>query len=129
MVIDTSAILALMRNEPERDRVVAVLKAASKRYISAVSLFEIHIVMHKYKSLTIIDELQVALEKIGAIIVPFDEYQARRAEVAYRRYGKGQGHKAQLNFGDCAVYAAAKSLNEPILCVGNDFLHTDIQLC
>ncbi len=59
-------------------------------------------------------------------MVPFDEPQARVAADAFQRYGKGQGHSAQLNMGDCAVYALAKMTNEPILFVGDDFSHTDL---
>jgi ribonuclease VapC len=69
------------------------------------------------------------LEEIGAIVMPFDEHQARLADVTFMRYGKGQGHPAQLNFGDCAVYALASSLDEPLLFVGNDFTQTDIRQC
>ena len=61
--------------------------------------------------------------------MPFDERQARLADTAFQRYDKGQGHPAQLNFGDCAVYALAKSLNELLLFVGNDFAPTDITPC
>jgi len=61
--------------------------------------------------------------------VPFDEPQARVAADAFQRYGKGRGHPAQLNMGDCAVYALAKMVNEPLLFVGNDFSQTDIEPC
>jgi ribonuclease VapC len=76
-----------------------------------------------------IAKLQRFLREIAAEIVPFDEHQARLAYEAFRRFGKGQGHKAQLNLGDCAVYALAKSLEEPLLFVGNDFSRTDIEAC
>ena len=74
-------------------------------------------------------KLQRFLEEIEAVVTPFDEHQARLADDAFRRYGKGRGHPAQLNLGDCAVYALAKSLNEPLLFVGNDFVQTDIEQC
>jgi len=76
-----------------------------------------------------IGKLQRFLEEAGAVVMSFDERQARIADMAFLRYGKGQGHPAQLNFGDCAVYALAKSLDEPLLFVGNDFAQTDIQKC
>ncbi len=63
------------------------------------------------------------------VIVSFDEPQARVAAGAFQRYGKAQGHPAQLNMGDCAVYALAKTANEPLLFVGNDFSQTDIEPC
>jgi ribonuclease VapC len=69
------------------------------------------------------------LEEIDAIIVPFDETQAGLADIAFQRYGKGQGHPAQLNLGDCVVYALAKFLQEPLLFIGDDFVQTDIGRC
>jgi ribonuclease VapC len=72
---------------------------------------------------------RIKVEEIGAVVMPFDERQARLADAAFIRYGKGQGHPAQLNFGDCAVYALAASLGEPLLFVGNDFAQTDLQRC
>ena len=74
-------------------------------------------------------KLQRFLDEINAVVMPFDEQQARFADIAFQRYGKGQGHPAQLNLGDCAVYALAKALGEPLLFVGNDFSQTDIEQC
>lgn len=74
-------------------------------------------------------KLQRFLGEINAVVMPFDERQAQIADIAFQRFGKGQGHPAQLNFGDCAVYALAKSLDEPLLFVGNDFSQTDIKQC
>ena len=99
MVIDTSAILAWLKEEPERSRIVAALEAHSVR------------------------------QEIDVIVTPFDEPQVRLAAEAFERYRKGQGHPAQLNMGDCAVYALAKMLNEPLLFVGNDFAQTDVEPC
>jgi ribonuclease VapC len=129
MVIDTSAVLAWLKNEPERERVVAALEAHPVCRISAVSLLEAHIVVRGREHPAMIGKLQRFLEEASAVVMPFDERQARIADMAFQRYGKGQGHPAQLNFGDCAVYALAKSLDEPLLFVGNDFAQTDIQQC
>ena len=129
MVIDTSAVLAWLKNEPERERIVAALEAHPVCRISAVSLLEAHIVVRGREHPAMIGKLQRFLEEAGAVVMPFDERQARIADMAFLRYGKGQGHPAQLNFGDCAVYALAKSLGEPLLFVGNDFAQTDIQKC
>jgi len=71
----------------------------------------------------------MCINSTGLGSMPFDERQARLADAAFLRYGKGQGHPAQLNFGDCAVYALATSLDESLLFVGNDFAHTDIKRC
>ena len=129
MVIDTSAILAWLKHEPERERIVAALEANPVCRLSAVSLLEAHIVVRAREHPTMVCKLQRFLEEIGAVVMPFDERQARLADAAFIRYGKGQGHPAQLNFGDCAVYALAASLGEPLLFVGNDFAQTDIQRC
>jgi ribonuclease VapC len=129
MVIDTSAILAWLKHEPERGRIVSALEANSVRRLSAVGLLEAHIVVRAREHSTMLGKLQRFLEEISAVVMPFDERQARLADIAYQQYGKGQGHPAQLNFGDCAVYALAKSLDEPLLFVGRDFSHTDIAQC
>jgi ribonuclease VapC len=129
MVIDTSAVLAWLKNEPEREHVVAALETHSVCRISAASLLEAHIVVRGREHPAMVGKLQRFLEEVGAVVMPFDERQARIADMAFLRYGKGQGHPAQLNFGDCAVYALAKSLDEPLLFVGNDFAQTDIRQC
>ncbi|HRW48322.1 type II toxin-antitoxin system VapC family toxin [Thauera aminoaromatica] len=129
MVIDTSAVLAWLKREPERERIVAALEAHPICRISAVSLLEAHIVVRAREHPTMVGKLQRFLEEIGAVVMPFDERQARLADGAFQRYGKGQGHPAQLNFGDCAVYALASLLGEPLLFVGDDFAQTDIQRC
>lgn len=129
MVIDTSAILAWLKHEPERERIIAALEAHPVCRISAVSLLEAQIVVRAREHPTMVGKLQRFMEEIGAVVMPFDERQARLADTAYQRYGKGQGHPAQLNFGDCAVYALARLLDEPLLFVGNDFAKTDIQRC
>lgn len=129
MVIDTSAVLAWLKQEPERERIVVALEAEPICRISAVSLFEAHIVVRAREHPTMLGKLQRFLDEIGAVVMPFDERQARLADAAFQRYGKGQGHPAQLNLGDCAVYALASSLGEPLLFVGNDFAQTDIERC
>ena len=129
MVIDTSAVLAWLKHEPERERIVAALEAHPVCRISAVSLLEAHIVVRAREHPSLLGMLHRFLEEIGAVVVPFDERQARLADTTFQRYGKGQGHPAQLNLGDCAVYALAKSTGEPLLFVGNDFSQTDIARC
>ena len=129
MVIDTSAILCWLKKEPERERIVTALETHPICRISAVSLLETHIVVRAREHPAMIGKLQRFLSEIGTVVMPFDENQARLADVAFLRYGRGQGHPAQLNFGDCAAYALAKSLDEPLLFVGNDFAQTDIRQC
>ena len=128
-MIDTSAILAWLKEERERSRIVAALEAHNERRVSAVSLLEGQIVVRAREHPALLEKLQRFLDEIDAIVMQFDETQARLAADAFQRYGKGQGHPAQLNMGDCAVYALAKSLNEPLLFVGNDFAQTDVEPC
>jgi ribonuclease VapC len=129
MVIDTSAILAWLKDEPARDRIVAGLEAHPVRRMSSVSLLEAQIVVRGREHPALLDKLDRFLQEIAVIVVPFDESQSRLAADAFQRYGKGQGHPAQLNLGDCAVYALAKTTNEPLLFIGNDFSQTDIEPC
>lgn len=129
MVIDTSAILAWLKDEPDRDRIVAGLEAHPVRRMSSISLLEAQIVVRGREHPALLGKLDRFLEEIEVIVVPFDEPQARLAADAFQHYGKGQGHPAQLNMGDCAVYALAKTTNEPLLFVGNDFNQTDIEPC
>ncbi len=129
MVIDTSAILAWLKEEPERSRIVAALEAHSARRVSAVSLLEAQIGVRAREHPALLEKLERFLDEIEVLVTPFDEAQARLAADTFQRYGKGQGHPAQLNMGDCAVYALAKSVNEPLLFVGNDFAQTDVEPC
>lgn len=90
---------------------------------------EAHIVVRAREHPTILAKLDRFLREIDALVMPFDEEQARLADTAFQRYSKGQGHPAQLNLGDCVVYALAKAVGEPLLFVGNDFKQTDIEPC
>lgn len=129
MVIDTSAVLAWLKDEPERERIVTALEAHAVRRMSAVSLLEAQIVVRGREHPTVLGKLHRFLEEIAVVVTPFDEAQAHLAAVAFQRFGKGQGHPAQLNMGDCAVYALAKTLSEPLLFIGNDFSKTDVESC
>jgi Uncharacterized protein conserved in bacteria len=125
MVIDSSAIYAIVLNEAERQIFVDCILQAETAAISAATLLECKIVaLHKiggdWES-----ELLTLLRRLPLAIVPFDEFQAGVAAEAYRAFGKGR-HQAALNFGDCISYALAKSRNEPLLYKGNDFARTDI---
>ncbi|MDR0673728.1 MAG: type II toxin-antitoxin system VapC family toxin [Zoogloeaceae bacterium] len=127
--IDTSAILAWLKHEPERERIVAALESHPVCHLSAVSLLEAHIVVRGREHPAMLGKLHRFLDEIGAVIMPFDEHQARLADLAFSRYGKGQEHPAKLNFGDCAAYALTRILGEPLLFVGDDFAQTDIDQC
>lgn len=125
MVLDTSAIIAILKNEPERDALVAALVDAESVLLSAASYLEAIIVLEN-KQLDAMSLLTQFIERFRLTIVDVNVAQARIAADAFLEYGKGQGTKAQLNFGDCFTYALAKSTGEPLLSKGDDFVHTDI---
>ncbi len=115
MVIDTSAIFAAIAGEPDSSVYRNAVISAPLRLISAVTLLETQIVLISRsgsKSIPILHEL---IERSGIAVVPFDEPMAEAAFDAFKRYGKGQGHKAQLNIIDCAAYALAKTRERPPL--------------
>lgn len=126
MVIDTSALIAIALGEPSRQALLDALEPAARRIISSVSLLEAGMVLRARLGASSLPLLYQLVEELGGEVVPFDEVQARLAVTASGRFGKGMGHRAQLNFGDCAVYALAGSLGEPVLATGNDFTATDL---
>ncbi len=126
IVVDTSALLAILNNEPERDHFLDVLANADAVMMSAVTLYESMLVASARRGPDNLDDLNQILETIGAEIVPFDADQAQTAHAAYMRYGKGIHAAARLNLCDCVAYALAKQLDVPLLFKGNDFAATDI---
>jgi ribonuclease VapC len=126
MVIDTSALIAISLGEPTRKRLLDALETAADRVLSAVSLLETGMVLRARLGDSAAGLLNQLVEQLVTEVVPFDETQARLAIAAFGRFGKGMGHRAQLNFGDCAVYALAVSRGEPVLATGNDFAATDV---
>ena len=120
-VADTSALTAILLSEPEAKTFVEYLDAAAV-FVPASVLVEAAMVAISRGKKNALDEL---IESLNALVVPLDEAIAQQAVIAYERYGKGR-HKANLNFGDCLVYATAKYLNLPLLFKGNDFIHTDL---
>ena len=124
MVVDASAIMAIVKKEPEwRSFIRAISRAAAPR-ISPVNWYEAAVNAEKYASRDI-RIVETTVQKLAIRIVPVDEDQMRLAHAAWRRYGKGR-HRAQLNMGDCFAYALAKQMGEPLLYKGKDFEHTDI---
>jgi ribonuclease VapC len=122
MVIDTSAIIAILRGEPEADRLQQSIVAAPRRRLSAATLLECRIVT---ANLGIAAELDAWLAASAVVIEPFTADQCRLAEQGFLAFGKGR-HPAGLNFGDCFAYALARQTNEPLLYKGDDFSRTDI---
>ena len=127
MIIDSSAILAIVRNEPERQAFITAIADASRRLLAAPNLLEAAIVVERLGDPTLVREFDTVLADLQVESVPFTAAHAQIARDAYRDFGKGSGHPAQLNFGDCFAYALAKDADEPLLYKGNDFVHTDIR--
>jgi ribonuclease VapC len=127
MVVDTSALIAILKNEPERDRFIEAIGEADERLMSAFNLFEARTVLFRRGGTSMLGELAALVRRSGIEFWPFDVAQAGHAFRAYQRFGKGSGHPAQLNLGDCAAYALATSQGLPLLFKGNDFPHTDVR--
>lgn len=126
ILLDSSAILALLLREPGWDRLASVLDGAeASPAVSAASLLETHLVLTNRTGKDAMPLLEAFLRQIDAQIVPFSESHWRLAAAAFLRYGKGR-HKASLNFGDCIVYATAKQTGLPLLFLGDDFARTDV---
>ena len=128
MILDTSAIVAILTPESDAARFQNAMLAAASMAISSVTALETRIVLHCRFGTEAVGAFDKMLENAGIVIVPFDGELAQVAFEAFRRYGKGQGHPAQLNIIDCAAYALAKTQAEPLLFKGNDFDKTDIEL-
>lgn len=128
MIIDTSAIVALLRGEPEGPAFARLIAAAPIARISAATYVELAIVVDGSRDAVSSGSLDPWLESSRIQIEPLTDEQARIARSAYQRFGKGSGHPARLNMGDCFAYALARDLGEPLLFKGDDFKQTDIEL-
>jgi ribonuclease VapC len=126
MVIDTSALIAVLLGEPGAPSIAQAIEAASPRLLSAASLLEASIVIESRKGEAGGRELDLLLYRGEIEVVPVDQDQAEVARAAWRRFGKGR-HPAALNYGDCFAYALASTRRLPLLFSGNDFSRTDIE--
>ncbi|HET7925184.1 MAG TPA: type II toxin-antitoxin system VapC family toxin, partial [Rhodanobacteraceae bacterium] len=126
MVIDSSALLAVMQNEPERRQYLEAIEAADARLMSAATFVETSIVLEVRYGADGLRDLDLFLGKAGVELVAVDSGQAHAARRAYSRFGKGR-HRAALNYGDCFSYALAIVMDEPLLYKGDDFSHTDVR--
>ena len=127
MIADTSAIVAVLAGEAERERLLTALLEADSIKISAATLVELGIVIDRRRDPRLSRRLDELLAELAVVVVPVDATQASTARAAYREYGKGSGHPAGLNLGDCFSYALASVTREPLLFVGNGFVHTDLE--
>ena len=125
MVIDTSAILAMMLGESGADRLESAIEADRTRLVSAATVVEASLVLMGRYGGAGDAELDRFLRAIGAEVVPVGEDQVRLARDAALHYGRGR-HPAGLNYGDCFSYALAVAVGEPLLFVGSDFAQTDL---
>jgi ribonuclease VapC len=126
MVIDTSAILAILQDEPERRRFSEALESSDIRSLSAASFVETSMIVESRYGSDGVRDLDLLLSKAAIILEPVDAEQAHLARQGFRQYGKGR-HPAGLNFGDCFSYALARFAAEPLLFKGKDFSLTDVE--
>jgi ribonuclease VapC len=126
MVIDTSALIAILLMEPSGGALLDAIDSTAKRVISSVSLLEAGMVLRARSGEAALAALYEFVEELDAEVTAFDEAQAKLAVAAFTRFGKGMGHRARLNFGDCAVYALAALRGDAILAIGGDFAATDL---
>lgn len=126
MVIDTSAIVAILRNEPEAETLRRAIVVDPVRLVPATCVFEARMVLVSRHGEHALAELDVWLTKIDADVIPIDADLVDVATEAWLSYGKGR-HPAALNFADCFSYALAKRADEALLFIGKDFAHTDVE--
>jgi len=126
IVIDSSALVAILRDEAERRPFIDAIVDHGEPRLSAATYVEASMAMELRLGDRGGREIDVLIEDVGMAIVPVDQVQATIARAAFRRFGKGR-HRAALNFGDCFVYALAKTLDAPVLFKGDDFALTDLK--
>ena len=125
MVLDTSAVLAIMQREPERRSFLEAIEAADSTRISVASFVESSIVIESRYGVEGLRDLDRFIARASIELIPVDREQGQLARSAFSRFGKGR-HRAGLNYGDCFSYAAAINLGELLMCKGDDFIHTDV---
>ncbi len=126
MIVDASAVIAILRQEPEAQAFTRAIASATVRRISAVNYVEAAAVIDGSRDPVASRRFDDLFRAAQLLIEPVTEPQARMAREAYRDFGKGSGHPARLNLGDCFAYALAKVKGEPLLFKGDDFVYTDL---
>jgi ribonuclease VapC len=127
VIIDTSALVAVIALESEAPLFATAMDRAEVLRISAGSYVEAAIALNRRRDPALDGKFEAMMNDVGFVVEPVTPEQAHIARRAYRDYGKGSGHPAQLNFGDCFSYALARDKREPILFKGDDFIHTDLR--
>ncbi len=126
IAVDTSALIAILLGEPERDRFIAAIVDADHAVILAATVIEARMVAYGRGGAAMVAALDALIDGFGLTIVPLGDTEIPVAHAAFVTYGKGNGHPASLNFGDVFSYALAKSRGVPLLFKGNDFALTDV---
>lgn len=126
MIVDTSALIAILRDEPEAPAMAQAIEEATQRQVSAANWLEAAAVIDGSRDPVASRQFDDLIGVARILVAPVTEQQARIARAAYRDFGTGSGHPAGLNFGDCFAYALAKDTGEPLLFKGRDFVHTDV---
>jgi ribonuclease VapC len=127
VIVDSSAMLAIIRDEPMAATCLQTLLNSQENRISAASYLEASIMADRLPESPGAATFDDLIEQLSIIVEPLTAHQATIAREAYGRFGKGVGHPAKLNFGDCFAYALAKDFNAPLLFIGQDFVHTDVR--
>jgi len=127
MIVDSSALIAILKHEPGWQALSKALDSAESSLITAANYLESSIVVGAWRNPILSCEFDELIERFDIVIEPITADQAKIARQAYRDYGKGSGNSANLNFGDCFTYALAREKREPVLFKGDDFVHTDLR--
>lgn len=127
MIVDSSALIAILKKEPDWRTYAEKLNTASHSEISAATYVEVSVVVERLKDPALNHELDDLIDRFNIRMEAVTVEQALIARQAFRDYGRGSGHAANLNFGDCFSYALARVKREPILFKGDDFGHTDLR--
>ncbi len=127
MIVDSSAVVAILRDEPEAEAFVSAIVDDQQPTMSVVSWVESAVVLDSARDPVVSRKFDEFIRTAGIAIADATDQQARLAREAYRDFGRGSGHPARLNFGDCFSYALARSRDDTLLFKGNDFNHTDIR--
>ena len=125
IVVDSSAIVAILRGEADAPFYGRVLATADEVRMSTVTDYELRIVLGRYGP-ALVERYNIRVDEIGIVMVDFDQAESLKSQEAYRLFGKGN-HPAGLNMGDCVAYALARRLDAPLLFKGNDFARTDVR--
>ena len=126
MIVDTSAIIAILRDEPEAESFARIIERARFRRVSAANYLEAALVIDASRSPIASRKFDDFFREASFAVEAVTAEQAQVAREAYRDFGKTSGHPAKLNLGDCFAYALAKVMREPLLFKGQDFSHTDV---